>query len=190
MTTQRGETTDPPQTCLPLQCRLTCHPHSSSAASVPPTIRRPSPARSEQSVCDKISSMMELKILRFITVLLFYCSSWMRIPVSPHLACTLTCGHSEPEPLVDVQKYTLRVVENWFNETHLSPAVLFPVWFPGFFGRKGSRVGTLQFPFRPQRGAKSLGSGAKTRNLTDFEEGGGERPLRWKLKSVHAWEAV
>lgn len=51
----------------------------------------------------------------------------MRIPVSPHLADTLTCGHSEAEPLVDVQKYTLRVVENWFNETHLSPAVLFPV---------------------------------------------------------------
>lgn len=51
----------------------------------------------------------------------------MRIPVNPHEAYTLTCGHSEPELLVAVQKYTLMVVENCFNETHLSPAVLLPV---------------------------------------------------------------
>lgn len=35
-------------------------------------------------------------------------------------------------------------------------------------------MGTLQFPFGPQRGAKSLGSGTNTRNLTDFEEEGGK----------------
>lgn len=68
-----------------------------------------------------------------------------------------------------------------FNETQLSPAVLFPVWFPGFFGRKGSRVGTLQLSFRPQRGAKSLGSGAKTRNLTDIEIRG-EKGINAKAK--------
>lgn len=90
VTTQRGETMEPPQTCLPLQCKLTCHPHSSSAASVPPTIRRPSPTRSRQSVCEKISSMKDLRIQPFIKVLLFYCSNWTRIPVNAHLAYTLT----------------------------------------------------------------------------------------------------
>lgn len=50
--TQQGEMMAPPQTCFPLQCKLTCQPHLSSAANVPPTIRRPSLARTGQSGCE------------------------------------------------------------------------------------------------------------------------------------------
>ncbi|CAB1456632.1 unnamed protein product [Pleuronectes platessa] len=47
--TQRGEMMAPPQTCLPLHCKLTCQPHLPLAAIVPPTIRRPSLARAVHS---------------------------------------------------------------------------------------------------------------------------------------------
>lgn len=49
--TQRGEMMAPPQTCLPLQWRLTCQPHLSSSAKVPPTIRRFLLCRTGQSGC-------------------------------------------------------------------------------------------------------------------------------------------
>lgn len=37
--TQRGDTSEPPHTCWPPCCRLTCQGQSSMKASVPPTIR-------------------------------------------------------------------------------------------------------------------------------------------------------
>lgn len=39
VTTQRGDTNEPPHTCCPPCCRLTCQGQSSMKASVPPTMR-------------------------------------------------------------------------------------------------------------------------------------------------------
>lgn len=64
------------------------------------------------------------------------------------------------------------------------PDVAFTVWFAGFLGKKGRCVGTVQFPFPPQRGAASLWSEGNARNLTDLE-----RKLNWwfKVKHCTAW---
>lgn len=48
VTTQREDTSDPPQVCCPFCCRLTCHGQSSIDTSSPPTIRSDRP-RSPQS---------------------------------------------------------------------------------------------------------------------------------------------
>lgn len=63
VTTQRGDTSEPPHVCWPDRCRLTCHGQWSMDVSVPPTMRCSGPTF-PQSEQDKDTTDPELHTLR------------------------------------------------------------------------------------------------------------------------------
>lgn len=76
VTTQRGDTSDPPHVCWPPCCRLTCQGQSSIKASEPPTIRSWDPA-CPQSEQDNDITDPDLHTLRSIVA---WCMGVLVVP--------------------------------------------------------------------------------------------------------------
>lgn len=79
VTTQRGDTSEPPHVCWPPCCRLTCQGQSSMTAFVPPTIRSWEPACPQSDKQHHFVKIIFFTVVHF-TNPHFYCMSLLFYP--------------------------------------------------------------------------------------------------------------